>query len=274
MTADLAATSRAAIADLFARHERVFLSFSGGKDSLTILHLCEPYRDRLTLLWVNTGLSGSCMVEFVRSFGERFDLIEVAPERPVAEQWAEHGIPAVVLPLEHIEGVDFRSPRLQPWLSCCGANRVQPVLDFLKAQEGPCAFLNGQRSRDQAATLAGLSGALPASVEVSLPIWDWSDTDVLAFVAEQAIPMHPHFAVSPSSPECLRCPAIGSREKMNLLDQHYPEDAAFVRQAGRYALGLAVTRALEINAILAEPTTPLRTVLNVEKALSTRLGLV
>jgi predicted phosphoadenosine phosphosulfate sulfurtransferase len=44
------AASRAAIADIFARHERVFLSFSGGKDSLTVLHLCEPYRDQLTLL--------------------------------------------------------------------------------------------------------------------------------------------------------------------------------------------------------------------------------
>lgn len=77
---------------------------------------------------------------------------------------------------------------------------------------------------------------------------------MLAFVAEQGIPMHPHFAVSPSTPECLRCPAVGSREKMNLLDQHYPEEAAFVRQAGRYALGLAATRAMEINAILADPT--------------------
>lgn len=90
-------------------------------------------------------------------------------------------------------------------------------------------------------------------MEVFLPIWDWTDADVLAFVAEQRIAQHPHFAVSPSSPECLRCPAIGSREKMNLLDRHYPEEAAFVRQAGRYALGLAATRAMEINAILADP---------------------
>lgn len=108
----LAVASRAAIAHLFARHDRVFLAFSGGKDSLAVLHLCKPYRDRLTLLWVNTGLSGIRMTEFVRSFGDRFDLIELAPERPVEEQWREHGIPAVVLPLDHVEGVDFRSPRL------------------------------------------------------------------------------------------------------------------------------------------------------------------
>ncbi|MCJ2043772.1 phosphoadenosine phosphosulfate reductase family protein [Methylobacterium sp. J-078] len=255
---DLVAASRAAIADLFARHDRVFLAFSGGKDSMTILHLCEPYRDRLTLVWVNTGLSGDRMTAFVRSFGDRFDLIELAPERPVEEQWREHGIPAVVLPLDHIEGVDFRSPRLQPWLSCCGANRVRPLHALLEAQAGPCAVLNGQRQQDQGGTPAGLSGVLPATVEVSLPIWDWTDADVLAFVEQEGIPMHPHFAVSPSSPECLRCPAIGSREKMNLLDRHYPADAVFVRQAGRYALGLAAARAMELDAILAEPTTQSR----------------
>lgn len=250
----LATASLAAIADIFDRHERVFLAFSGGKDSLAVLHLCEPYHDRLSLVWVNTGLSGDRMTAFVRSFGDRFELIEVAPERPVPEQWAEHGIPAVVLPIDHVEGVDFRSPRLQPWLSCCGTNRVQPLHAFLETQAGPCAVLNGQRRQDQGGTPTGLSGALPATVEVSLPIWDWTDADVLAFVEQEGIPMHPHFAVSPSSPECLRCPAIGSREKMRLLDQHYPEDAAFVRQAGRYALGLAAARAMEIDAILAEPT--------------------
>lgn len=85
------------------------------------------------------------MVELVRSFSERFNLIEIAPERPVEEQWREHGIPAVVLPLDHVEGVDFQSPRLQPWLNCCGANRVQPLHAFLEAQTASCTVLNGQR---------------------------------------------------------------------------------------------------------------------------------
>lgn len=39
---DLAAASRTALAQVFERHDRVFLSSSGGKDSLTVLHLCEP----------------------------------------------------------------------------------------------------------------------------------------------------------------------------------------------------------------------------------------
>ena len=88
MTIDLAtlvAASWAAIEDIFARHERVFLSFSGGKDSLVLSHLREPYHDRLTLIWTNTGHMAPPMVEFVRSFGGRFNFIEVAPERPMLD---------------------------------------------------------------------------------------------------------------------------------------------------------------------------------------------
>ena len=48
-------SARAAIAAAFDTDRRVFLGFSGGKDSLTLLHLCEPWHDRLTLIWVNTG---------------------------------------------------------------------------------------------------------------------------------------------------------------------------------------------------------------------------
>jgi tRNA(Ile)-lysidine synthase TilS/MesJ len=44
MSACRTATQQA-LADLFDRYDRVFLAFSGGKDSLTLAHLCEPWRD-------------------------------------------------------------------------------------------------------------------------------------------------------------------------------------------------------------------------------------
>ena len=51
---------------LFNRHKKAVLSFSGGKDSLACLHLCRPYRDKLTVAWVNTGAAFPHIVEFVR----------------------------------------------------------------------------------------------------------------------------------------------------------------------------------------------------------------
>ena len=169
MSACHAATQRA-LAELFDRHDRVFLAFSGGKDSLTLTHLCGPWRDRLILLWSNTGHMAPHMVDFVRSHRDHYDLVEVAPERPMLEHWREHGTPADILPLEHVEGIDWRSPRLQPWTACCGVHRVGPVLAHISRLNASSALLFGQRQRDGGGTVAGLSSAVPNHVEVALPL--------------------------------------------------------------------------------------------------------
>jgi 3'-phosphoadenosine 5'-phosphosulfate sulfotransferase (PAPS reductase)/FAD synthetase len=190
------------------------------------------------------------MVDFVRGHRDRYDLIEVAPEHPMLDQWREHGTPADILPLEHVEGIDWRSPRLQPWTACCGVHRVGPVLAYISRVDASCALLFGQRQGDGGGTVAGLSTAVPAHVEVALPLWDWSTSDVLAYAAEQGIRLAPHHADCPTSLECTICPANLSREKLDLLDRLYPEDAAFVRQAARHSLSLAAAKANEILAVL------------------------
>ena len=145
------------------------------------------------------------------------------------DQWRVHGAPADILPLEHVEGIDWRSPRLQPWTACCGVHRVGPVLTHISHLNASSALLFGQRQGDGGGTVAGLSAAVPNHVEVVLPLWDWPTSDVLAYAAEQPIRLAPHHADCPTSLECTICPANLSREKLDLLDRLYPEDAAFVR---------------------------------------------
>jgi 3'-phosphoadenosine 5'-phosphosulfate sulfotransferase (PAPS reductase)/FAD synthetase len=41
--------------EVLARHERIALQFSGGKDSLAVLFLMRPYLDRLTVYHVDSG---------------------------------------------------------------------------------------------------------------------------------------------------------------------------------------------------------------------------
>ena len=66
---------------LFARHDRAVLAFSGGKDSLVCLDLCRDYRDKLTLVWVNTGAMFPHMVDFVRKAAEGFNFVELTSDQ-------------------------------------------------------------------------------------------------------------------------------------------------------------------------------------------------
>src|SRR5690606_10507583 len=52
---------------VFESGQPVFISFSGGKDSLAVLKLCEPWRGRFRLLWVNTGYAFPHMEEMIRA---------------------------------------------------------------------------------------------------------------------------------------------------------------------------------------------------------------
>lgn len=84
------------LASLFARHEKAVLGFSGGKDSLVVLHLCREYRDRIDVCWVNTGSMFPHMREFVRKAAEGFNFVEL---RTDVEAWREkYGEPADVVP--------------------------------------------------------------------------------------------------------------------------------------------------------------------------------
>ncbi|GJE29535.1 phosphoadenosine phosphosulfate reductase domain-containing protein [Methylobacterium organophilum] len=242
--------TRAALAGIFERHQRVFLAFSGGKDSLALACLCEPWRDRLALLWVNTGYMLPAMVEFVRGHRDRYTLVELAPARPMTEQWREAGTPADIVPIEHLAGIGWREPPLQPWTTCCAANRVQPLITHAEQAGGPCALLFGQRRSDGGGTLEGLQSILPARIEVALPLWAWSTADVLAYVAEQGIQLHPHHDECPTSIECTCCPANLSLEKLRLLDRVQPDAAAFIRTTARQSLAHAAGKAAEIAVVL------------------------
>ncbi|MCJ2009439.1 phosphoadenosine phosphosulfate reductase family protein [Methylobacterium sp. J-092] len=249
ISTQLVATQQA-LADIFDRHDHVFLAFSGGKDSATLAHLCRPWRDRLALLWMNTGAAAPFIRDHVLSHRTDFEVIELHPARPMVENWQEWGVPADLIAVENLATVGWREPKVQPWPACCAVHRLQPAVTFVEGVHGPCALLNGQRQQDKGGTAESVASAFPAHVEVAMPLWSWTDAEVRAFVAEQGIRLHPHHADCPTSVECVRCPANLSAEKLRLLDRLYPDDAAFARNAARYTLAAAAAKATEALGVI------------------------
>lgn len=140
------------------RFPQIFLAFSGGRDSVVLAHMLEPWKDRVTLVWVNTGEMFPHMVEWVRSFGERFTLVELPSN--LADHWQARGVPATVL-MGDAMVPGSGALRMQPWRFCCYTARTLPLLTYLQTQPGPWALVHGQRNDDADAIGLGLNNAAP-----------------------------------------------------------------------------------------------------------------
>ena len=218
---------------MFERHDRVFLGFSGGKESIVLARMLEPWRARVTLLWVNTGHMAAHMVEFVRGYRERFELIELASPSLV-EHWQALGPPVDVAPAASFEGT--RLPRFQTFHQCCFAIRQAPINAFLREQPGRTCFVNGQRRDDHGATFGGLRLGLPASTELVMPLAAWSEADVYADIERHGLTLPPQYAEGyPDSIECTVCPAQPWPPRMAYLRRRYPEALPIITDVVRAA---------------------------------------
>lgn len=251
---------RDVLAAIFERHGKVFLGFSGGKESVALCHLLEPWRDRVTLVWVNTGVMAPHMVDFVRGFRDQgWALIELQSPN-VLEHWAAVGTPAEVFPQDNVSGL--AEPRLQPWAHCCRTIRQEPINAFLREQDGPVCFINGQRRADRGgATVAGLASHLPPTVEIVMPLAKWTTRELLLYVEYHVLDLPPQYAEGyADSIECIICPAPMKAERLAYLKRRYPAIAPMVlgeaQKSAQATLG-ALAQLVAITSGAAEAAPPL-----------------
>lgn len=221
-----AEVARSAIASAIDRHQRAALLFSGGKDSMVLAHLAEPFRDRLVLLWVNTQGHLPHMVEHVRKYGETFQLVELASN--YAERFIEAGLPSLIVPIERVAAwqsmqfkPDTERPLISDWLSCCAALRWQPVANYLLRNRDITLVIHGQRRED------GYAGLANGGCETLLPLWDWSTAEIFEYVRGHGLELPAQYSEgAASSLECgTCCTAKVTPEHRRFLSRHYPRIA-------------------------------------------------
>ena len=212
---------------LFARHERAVLAFSGGKDSLACLHLCRDYRDKLTLVWVNTGAMFPHMREFIYKAVEGFNFVELKSDQA---RWIEQqGLPSDMVPVANSAWRDPAAPDpptlLQPWTTCCAKLRFQPGLDYL-ARSGATLLIHGQRRSDGGGF--AVDSQPGSAVEICKLIWEWSDDDILGYIGQHHITLPEQYAMGVmDSFDCWNCTARGD-------DSTSLKEAKFAYTAKRY----------------------------------------
>ena len=74
---------------------KVYLAFSGGKDSTVLLHLCEIIKPDIQCVFVNTGCESVDVVRFVEKMKAAHNIEVIRPKLTPRQVWAKYGFPLV-----------------------------------------------------------------------------------------------------------------------------------------------------------------------------------
>ena len=204
-----------------SRHQRAVLLFSGGKESVMLAHMLEVHRDKIELVWVNTGAMLPHMEEFIRSYGERWSLVELHSDQPARLRTV--GLPSRIVPIYNTPlGTTMeREPKgramITDWVSCCAALRGHPVFEYMRANDRTLLY-HGQRRGDNTFGNTSFPGA-----EVIAPLWDYSTEQVMRYVRHHGLPLPKQYPAVLDSLECWNCTAELGADRVAWLKENYPE---------------------------------------------------
>jgi phosphoadenosine phosphosulfate reductase len=217
---------------IIARHERIALQFSGGKDSIATLEMMRPYLDRITVYWLNTGDPFPEVVEVVDKVRRSVpNFIEIDGKRDSVI--ALHGMPSDVIPYSSsLTSHNLRVAEtvlLQDRFSCCSRVVMQPMHERM-IKDGITLIIRGQRV-DELFKGTARSGDVLDGFEFLYPIEDWSTEQVFQYIKQNGWEIPRYYTEGmPHSGDCLVCTAWVGDGRGAYLKKHHADRFEEYRQ--------------------------------------------
>jgi phosphoadenosine phosphosulfate reductase len=202
------AIDAAAIDAALSRHAKVALQFSGGRDSIACLFLLQPWWDRLTVYWCNTGDAFPetlAVIEQVKAQVPHF--VEIKGDQPGVV--AGFGLPSDIVPASRtpigLMGEQSSAPMIQDRYSCCARVVMLPLHERMLA-DGVTLVIRGQKAADRLKSPI-TSGTVDLGIEYLFPIEDWTARDVMNAIRDGGWPLPRFYEVLEGAPDCMTCSA-------------------------------------------------------------------
>lgn len=211
--------------------KKVALQFSGGKDSLALLHMMQPYWGDLTVYYCNSGDSfpeTDALIEVVKTIVPHF--VEVKGRKAQTEQ--RFGWPSDLLTSSSTslgQALGDTGPRLIDRFTCCFHTLMEPMHERMLA-DGVEVILRGQRNSDRLQNPVR-SGEVIGPFTIVYPIADFTEQQVFEYLTEHGIPIPPFYQDGMTSGgDCLHCSAWLEHGQAKYLKKHHPQAAKVVFQ--------------------------------------------
>lgn len=208
--------------NVLARHGKIAVQFSGGRDSLACLMLLLPYRESVTIYHVDTGdqmPEVTNLVEQMREVFPNFVVIHGDSEKVRLD----HGLPSDIIPISSLpfhEAVSQKPQiKLQDRYSCCARTMMKPMHERMLA-DGITLIIRGQRKSDTLKSPVR-SGDVIDGIEYFYPIDDWSDEQVNKSL-DGSVGVPSFYSELKSTPDCMTCSAWWEKGRAKYLRKHFP----------------------------------------------------
>jgi phosphoadenosine phosphosulfate reductase len=229
------------------------LQFSGGKDSLALLHLWREKLDRTLVCWVNTGAAYPETIQQMQKVRDSVpNFLEINSDQP--KDVKTNGFPTDLVPLHFtpqgrsavFTGLHYR---MQDTFSCCSTNIWQPLHQAV-VERGITTVLRGQKNVDTYKA-PFRSGYSEDGVTYLFPLEDWTDAEVFDYLKQNNVPLPLHYTQGEKkSHDCWNCTGY--------LD----EDAGRIGNLPPDQQNEVINRLIEIDEAIHFAKCPLRGILN------------
>ena len=228
------------VIEQFASHYdgRVFVSFSGGKDSCVMLSLVEMILPRVQCVFTQTGCEMPSVVRFVREMQADHNIRMIRPRKTMREVFCKCGFPLVSKEVSHdIENVRKNpygiSARKKLWLGnpnhiplrwmyllnepydvsdrCCYHLKKAPMHKYIHdTKTYPFVGILASESRMRSSSYLRRGGCnsfaeTARAYPASWPLAIWTDNDVWAYIKDRHLPLPDIYEKGARRTGCMGC---------------------------------------------------------------------
>ena len=207
----------------------MIIYFSGGKDSLAVLHLFKDDPALECVYFADTGDVYPHVMDFVVDTCEKFKvpLEIVKPKMIQADYHKKFGLPSDLLPVVRTpENFTFRGSngeqKLQSYIQCCANMAWLPMQEKAMGK----TVYRGIKKSDEHEAVNNQGFDQSTGINYFNPIWDWTDDDVFEYLKKNNIEPARHYKQVNTSMDCVGCTAFthspSAKERLRWTKENYP----------------------------------------------------